>query len=827
MRLLDDLRGSLRVVRRAPGFVTVAVLTLGVGIGANTIIFSVAQAVFMNAMKYPDGDRLTFVSRGYPGFPQGGGNFTYPAYRDMVQQNTSFDTLAAFQEFGALALTDGMEPVRVNINYITPSYFDLLGTRMQLGRKFRSQEDRWGDADAVIVLSHGFWQREFGAASDIVGRTIHLNQQPLMVVGVTDKSFHDAPGEIDGGEAIDAWIPLGLSYRLTGYSDLNNRNAALLWGIGHLKPGITVAQAQGDFDRINKRLAQEHPSTDGGFTLVVNTLKDRLVGQFYNPVWLLLGGSVFILLIGCANVANLLLARLMARQRELAVRGALGASAARLVRQMLAENFLLVVMAAALGIAIAMAGIVGLRKWGTAYLPSVVHISVDRWVLVASVLASAFTLLLFGLGPALAGSRVDLRDALSQSGRQGVSLRRRRAAKMLIVCEVGLALVLLVGAGLLLKSFHRLTTLDLGFNTRDLLTLRVDLNAEKYTPEVRTQFARELAEKLQALPGVKSTIIWGPSMPGRATWVINAIPEGQPPDDPKSIVMSSRHSVNPGALAHMGIPVLRGRDVTWHDDLNAPLVAIVSESSARRMWPGQDPIGKRFLPIGRDQQFVTVIGVAADARLRQRLEMSDAAIGIPPGGLGPQLDVYLPYAQRANRALVVAVRIQGDVGPITSTIRAVVLGMDPTLPVYDIALLDDRLAAQDGASRALTAVTSGYAMLALFLASLGLFGVLEHAVSRRTQEMGIRMALGAKRRELLLMVLREGATLTVAGLLCGLAGAVLLTRVMASLLFGVSATDPIVFVGISLLLLAVALAACYLPARRATKVDPIVALRCE
>jgi putative ABC transport system permease protein len=815
------------MVRRAPSFVAIAVLTLGVGIGANTIIFSVARAVFLNAMKYPDGERLTFVSRGYPGFPQGGGNFTYPAYRDMVQQNTSFDTLAAFQEFGALALTDGTEPVRVNINYITPSYFDLLGTKMQLGRKLRAEEDRWGDADPVVVLSYGFWQREFGGARDIVGRTIHLNQQPLTVVGVTDATFRDAPGEIDGGEAIDAWIPLGLSYRLTGYSDLSNRNAALLWGIGRLKPGVTLAQSKGDFESINKRLAQEHPSTDGGFTLVVNSLKDRLVGQFYNPVWLLLGGSAFILLIGCANVANLLLARLVARQRELAVRGALGASARRLARQMLAENLVLVVMAAMLGIAIAIAGIQGLRIWGHTYLPSVVHLSLDRWVLAGSVLASTLTLLLFGLGPALVGSRVDLRDALSQSGRQGVSLRRRRAAKMLIVFEVGLALVLLVGAGLLLKSFHRLTTLDLGFNTRDLLTLRVDLNAEKFTPEVRAQFTRELSEKLQALPGVKSATIWGPGMPGRATWVVNAIPEGRQPDDPRSIVMSSRHSVNPGALANMGIPLLRGRDVTWHDDLNAPFVAIVSESSAKTMWPGENPIGKRFMPIGKDQKFITVIGVAADARLRQRLEMSDAAIGIPPGGLGPQLDVYLPFAQRANRAIVVAIRTQGDASAITNAIRSVVLGMDPTLPVYDVALLDDRLAAQDGASRALTAVTGGYALLALFLASLGLFGVLAHAVSRRTQEMGIRMALGAKRRELLLMVLREGAMLTAAGLVCGLVGAVLLTRVMASLLFGVSSTDPYVYAAISALLLTVALAACYLPARRATKVDPMVALRYE
>lgn len=828
MSILQDLRSSVRMVRRSPGFVMVAVLTLGVGIGANTIIFSVAQAVFLRSMNFPDGERLTFVSRGYPGYPQGGGNFTYPAYRDMVEQNTSFDTLSAFQSFGALALTDGTEPVRVNINYITPSYLELLGTRMRLGRSFRREEDRWGDADPLIVLSHGFWQREFGGASDIVGRTIHLNQQGLTVVGVADENFRDAPGEIDTGEAVDAWIPLGLSYRLTGYSDLNNRNAALLWGIGHLKQGATLAQAKADLESINKRLAQQYPSTDSGFTLVVNSLKDRLVGQFYGPVWLLIGGSAFVLLIGCANVANLLLARLVARQRELAVRGALGASNARLARQMLAENLVLVVMAAGMGIAIALGGIHGLRTWAHTYLPSVIQIKVDHWMLTCSVVASGLTLLLFGLGPALAGSRVDLRDALNQSGRQGVSLRRRRAAKLLIVGEVSLTLVLLVGAGLLLKSFHRLTTIDLGFNTKDLLTLRLDLNADKYTPpEVRAQFARNLSEKLNGLPGVKSATIWGPGMPGRATWVVEAIPEGRQPDDPRSIVMSSRHSVNPGALANMGIAILRGRDVTWHDDLKAPLVAIVSESSAKAMWPGEDPLGKRFVPIGKDKQSVTVIGVAADARLRQRLEMSDAAIGIPPGGLGPQPDVYVPYPQRANRALVVAVRVHGDVGPITNAIRSVVLAMDPRLPVYDIALLDDRLAVQDGASRALTAVTGGYALLSLFLASLGLFGVLAHAVSRRTQELGIRMALGAKRGALLLMVLREGIMLTAAGVIGGLLGAAMLTRVMASVLFGVSTTDPGVYVGISSLLLLVALVACYLPARRATKVDPIVALRYE
>ena len=540
------------------------------------------------------------------------------------------------------------------------------------------------------------------------------------------------------------------------------------------------------------------------------------------------GASAFILLIGCANVANLLLSRLVARRRELAVRSALGASARRLTRQMMVENFVLVMMAAAFGLAIAYLGLRGLHSWGQFNLPSILEFRMGGWMLLGSLLASLLTFFLFGLGPALVASRMDLRDALNQSTRQGVSLGHRRAGKLLVICEVSLALVLLIGAGLLLASFRRMTGIDLGFNTRDLLTLRCDLTSEKYsTPETRSQFARTLVEKLGSLPGVTSATIWGPGMPGRATWVVEAIPEGRQPDDPRSIVMSSRHSVNPGALSNIGIRLLRGRDFTWQDDASSPRVAIVSESTARASWPGEEALGKRFRPIGRSSDPITVVGIASDVRLRQRLDLSDAAIGISPGGLGPQRDVYLPYAQRPNQAVVVLARIRGDAAAATQSIRSAVLAIDSTLPLYDIRLLQDRLAAQDNSSLALTIVTASYALLALFLAALGLFSVLAHAVSRRTRELGIRLALGAKRRDLLMMVLREGVLLTASGIVGGLVAAVLLTRVMSSLLFGIRATDPFVYLSLSVLLLAVAVAACYLPARRATRVDPIIALRSE
>jgi len=825
--LIQDVRYSLRILRKNPGFTAVAVITLALGIGANVAIFSVAHTVFFGAVRYPDLNRLMFVSRGYPGFPQGGGNFTYPAYRDMLQQNTSFDTLAAFQSFGALALTDTPEAVRVNINYVTPSYLDLLGSRSSLGRMFRQEEDRFGSADAVVVLSYGFWQRQFGGDPSVVGRTIHLNQQPLTVIGVAASEFRDAPGEQDAGETVDAWIPLGLAYKLTGYSGTSDRMGAILWGIGRLKPGKSFEQARSEFLEIAKRLEQQYPATDKGFNLVARPLKDQLVGEFYSPVWLLIAGSGFVLLIGCANVANLLLARLCGRRRELAIRIALGVRSARLVGQMLVENMVLVALAVPLGVALAVWGVLGLRSWGRLNLPRLLEFKVNFPMLLAALFVSALTVFLFGLVPALIGARADVRDTLSQSGRQGTGTGRGRSMRALVVAEVCMALVLLVGAGLLLKSLHRLTTIDLGFNTRNLLTLRLDLNSDRYSSaEARVAFAKRLVDQTKTLPGVESVTLTGPGMPGRATWVINAVAEGRDPQDAKNIIMSNRHSVNPGALANLGIPLLRGREFTWDDSGTAPRVAIVSQSTANAYWPGQDPIGKHFRSIS-DPNWITVVGLAADARLSQRFVLSDAAIGIPPSGLGPQRDVFLPYPQRPNRALVLAFRTGADPTSVAPSLRSALNSLDPSLPIYEISTLESRLLDQDQASRAVAALTGVYAMLALFLAALGLFGVLTHTVSQRTQEIGIRMALGALPAHVLRMVLKEGLLLTSLGILAGALGAILLAKVMSTLLFGVSPADLSVYLSISAVLMLVAAIACYLPARRAANVDPMVTLRYE
>jgi putative ABC transport system permease protein len=821
-----EITFGLRILSKSPRFTTGVVLILAIGIASNTVIFSVAYSIFLRPMSYPDVGRLVYVSQAYPGFPEGGGQFSYPTYRDILQQNNSLDALAAYQVSGPLALTSNGEPVRVAVTYCTPEYFTLLGAHTTLGRVFHEGEDRVGSADPVVVLSYDFWQRQFAGAQDIVGRTIHLNERPFTVIGVIAPEFRDSLREQEYGEEGNAWIPLGLSYTLTGYASPADRVQGILWGIGHLKPGLSAADAGADLESLANQFAKTYPDTFRGFGLAARPLKDQLLGMFYSPAWVLTAASGFLLLIGCANVGNLLLARLLLRQRELAVRAALGASPARLASHLLVENGLLLLLASVVGILLASWGMSGLRWWAAAHLPTVIHFEAGRAAILASIAIALLTGLLFGVGPAILGSRVDVREALNQGGRQGQSRGRRKSQKVLVIAEVALALVLLAGAGLMFESFRKLTTMDLGFKTANLLTLRLDLRSERYTePAARARFSRSLVETLQPIPGVESVLLWGPSMLGRATWVYIAYPEGSSPDDTEARLMMGRHSVNPGALKNLGIPLLEGREMTWQDTLDTPLVAVVSQSVAKKLWPGQDALGKRMRSVNGNSPWITVVGVARDAHHAQRMDLNDAAAGIRPSGLDPQYDVYFPYPQRPNQGMTLAVRTSADVGSVSKALRAAVLSLDPTLPVYDLALLDERLAKQVAPVRAMAVLSGAYALLALFLAGFGLFAVLAHDVSQRTQEIGIRMALGAAPQVILALILREGLLLTSIGLAAGVGGAILVTRTMHALLFGVSPTEPAVFAAIAALLLGVATFACWIPARRAMRFDPMEALR--
>jgi putative ABC transport system permease protein len=824
--LYRDAYLAARVLARSPRFAILMTMLLALGIASNTIIFSAVQSVFLRPLPYPEADRLVYVSQAYPGFPEGGGQFTYPTFKDIQQENSSFDTFAAYQVTGPLALTDHPEPVRVAVTYCTPSYLKLLGARASLGRIFQEQDDRVGSAEPLIVLTHGFWQRQFASSRTIIGQTIHLNNRPFVVVGVLPAAFRDSLYEQENGEEGDAFIPLGLAHSLTGYAGPADRVGSILWGIGHLKPGATVRDARNDLASLAKRFEQTYPDTFRGYGLVARSLKDQLLGQFYTPGWILAGASAFLLLIGCANVGNLLLARLLARQRELAVRSALGASPGRLARHLLIENALLIVLGGTLGLALAVRGMDALRFWAAAHLPTVMHLEGNRSALALSVLISLVTGLLFGVAPAIVGSRVDLREALSQSGRQGQSLARRKSQKILVVVEVALALVLLVAAGLLGESFRKLSATDLGFKTADLLTLRLDLRSARYAePADRARFTRTVVDKFDALPGVQSATLWGPSMLGRATWVYIAYAEGNSPENADARLMMGRHSVNPGALANLQIPLLAGREFTWADATDKPAVAVISESVAKRMWPGQNAVGKRMRSAEGNFPWITVVGVARDARHGQRFDLTDAAAGIAPYGLKPQYDAYFPYIQRPNQGVTLAIRTSADIRAMSEEIKQAVVSLDPGLPVYDLALLDDRLAAQVAPVRAVAALSGAYAVAALLLAAFGLFAVLAHDVGQRTHEIGIRIALGAKPTNILGLIIREGIMLTLAGLVAGFFIATFATHAMQALLFGVSSTEPFVFVGISALLTIVAVVACYLPARRATRFDPIAALR--
>lgn len=555
-------------------------------------------------------------------------------------------------------------------------------------------------------------------------------------------------------------------------------------------------------------------------------MKDYLLGKLFSPTRVLLVASWCLLLIGCANVANLLVARLLGRRREMAVRLALGASTRRVTRHLLIEHAMLTALAGVGGLILATWGMSALSVWAPLHLPSIVHVDTGMSMVLTALGVSAIAGLVFGVAPAFLSSRVNVEETLRQSGRQVHGLARRRGQRVLVVAEVSLALVVLVAAGMLAESFRRLAATPLGFETANLLTLRLQLPAAQYPDDAaRARFGRVLAETLHAVPGVKSATLWGPSMLGRARNAYIAYPEGASPDDPNARLLMDRHSVNPGALANLGIPLLRGRDITWQDTVNTPPVAVISEGVANRLWPGQDPIGKRMRSASGYIPWVTVIGVARDSRQAQRFDLNEVSAGIAPTGIGPQYDAYFSYLQRSNPRVTVALRVSADVSTVSRAVTQAVLSLDPALPIFDLAMLDDRLSAQVGPVRLVAAISSAYAGVALFLAAFGLFAVLAHEVSERVHEMGVRMALGAQRRDVLGLILRDGMALTAAGLLVGVGLGMEVSTVLEDFLFGVSPSDPAIYATIAAVLAVVALAACWIPARRAARLDPVAILR--
>ncbi|HEV2914294.1 MAG TPA: ABC transporter permease [Pyrinomonadaceae bacterium] len=801
-RLRQDLRYGFRTLWQRPGFTLVAALTLALGIGANTAIFSVVNGVLLRSLPYAEPDRLVLL------WETSGRSLTIhvsnPNLLDWRERNHSFESFSGYSGRwgGKTTILGGTEPERAFAVAVYRDYFKVLGVAPMIGRDFSAEEQSSPGTTPVAIVSYGFWQRRLGGDPDLSNRKLTLGDTTFNIVGVMPQGF-SYPSETD----------LWLAKEQLG-ADQSTRSAHNYVGIARLKPGVTVEQAEADMNAIARDLEQQYPNDNRGMGVNVISLEDQLVGQVRPALLVLLAGVGFVLLIACANVSNLLLARALGRQKEIAIRTALGASPWRIVRQLLTESVLLSLLGGSLGLLLAYWLIGPLVALSPGNIPRLDEIRIDARTLLFTLGVSLLTSLIFGLLPAIRFSRPDLQVALKQGGQTpgGGSLFLRHA---LVVAEVALTMVLLVGAGLLVKSFWRLLQVNPGFNPENVLTMQISLPESAYREDNQTiAFHRRLLERLGALPGVE------------AAGIINNLPlggvdingyfwiEGDPPERPSGD--SGFRIVSKDYFRAMNIPLLKGRLFTEQDNEGSVPVGVISERVAEATWPGEDAIGKRIQSRNDDrEEWTTIIGIVGDVRHRG-LDRAASA------------DLYLPYAQRPlrARAVTVVVRANAAASGLIAAMRSEVQAIDRNVPVEFESM--EQVFSRSVASRRYSMLLLGtFAALALILSLMGIYGVMSYTVTQNTREIGIRMALGARELDVLKMIVRRGMALTLLGVAGGVLGAFALTRLMASLLFGVTASDPQTFLLVSVLLVVVALLACYLPARRATKVDPIIALRYE
>jgi putative ABC transport system permease protein len=816
--LYQDVRFALRMLWTNRGFTVVAIAALALGVGANSAIFSVVNAVVLRPLPYKDPQRLValWVGLNQKGFDEL--EVSAPEFTDFRTRSSSFEKVAAYSA-GGFNMTGAGEPERIQGLSATADLFPALGVAPLKGRAFTEDEDKSG-SDGVVVISHSLWQRRFGGDAEVVGKTLTLDGQACTVVGVMPASFHFPDNDTD------IWKPIAFDADLLGP---NNRGSHFLSVVGRLKDGVSLEQGQAEVATLARNVGGENKTTyPRGLTALLRPLQDEVVGDSVRrSLYVMLGAVGLVLLIACANVANLLLARAASRRKEVAVRTALGASRARIVRQLLTESVLLSLAGGVLGLVLALWGVDLLVALAPAGTPRVEEVGLDARVVAFTFAVSLLTGIIFGLAPALHASKVDLNESLKDGNRAGAEgPKRGRLRGLLVVAEFAIALVLLAGAGLLLKSFARVQEVSPGFDASHVLTMRIVLPEAKYKAyDGHRAFFSNLFARLRTLPGVEAVgannLLPFNGSGGSRGFLIDGrpVPPGQPHPE------EQLRFITPGYFEAMSIPLMRGRDITERDTGGAARVAVVSRSMAERYWPNEDAVGKRFAYSGIRQgdkpDWIEIVGVVGDIKHRGLDIESKPEIYVP---------VYQPlFANRPTPplSLYVAVRTSGDPASLARAARREVMDVDPEQPVANMKTMGQRIGESVAPRRFNMALLGLFACVALLLAVVGIYGVMSYAVARRTHEIGVRVALGAQGRDVLRLVLGQGMWLALVGVGVGLAGAYAATRVMSSLLYGVSATDPLTFALVALLLTAAALLACLVPARRATKVDPMEALRYE
>ena len=798
--MIKDIRYALRALARRPGFTAVAVITLALGIGANTAIFSVVNGVLLRPLEYPEPERLVSLRDSNPS-KQLDSQISPANFLEWQRQNTVFSDLATYRTVSYNLTSDG-NPERLLAGRVSSGLFKTLGVGPILGREFAPEEDQLG-RDKVAIISEGLWQRRFGSEASVIGKTLKLSGEDFTVIGVMPKNLR-----LPDQRERELWTPIAFTENERIY-----HHVRFVEAVGRLKPGVTLDQAQAEMSAIASRLSEAHPDANQGWTIRVAPVLDFAVGDARKILWILFSAVGLVLLIACANVTNLLLARAATRQKEMAIRVALGAGRLRLIRQLATESLLLALLGALAGWPMAVWGLKALIAIAPADLPRLADVTIDNRALLFTLGITLLTGLIFGLAPALqsvnANANQHLKDGGSEGNRGGTG---RRIGNLLIAGEVAVAVMLLVGSGLLLRTIWQLRNVNPGFDERNALAVTLQLSDKKYADTKQlAQFSERLVEQVSTLPGVEATGVVR-ILPIAHELTVGYYVEGKQRQPDNQLPQTNYSAVSADYFNAMRIPLVAGRTFNDRDNQQSPRVAIVSTELVHRVFPGENPIGRRINVTTGPENYREIVGVVGDVRQQGLVR-------------GASAHVYEPFSQAPSNFMTLIVRGSSDPTALVPAIRAKVIGLDHELPLQRVTTLDKIIANSIRQQRFTSVVLSVFAGVALVLAVAGLYGVVSYAVAQRTRELGIRLALGAQVGDVLRLVIKQGMTFVLLGEVIGIAGAYALTGLIQGLLFGVTATDKTTFVTVAVSLFVVALVACYVPARRATKVDPLIALR--